>query len=57
MSAAVQTSQATRPEPRLRVRYREEIVPALVKEFHPGYQLYCRKNAPVTEFVLYADPA
>jgi large subunit ribosomal protein L5 len=36
MSAAVQTSQATRPEPRLRVRYREEIVPALVKEF--GYR-------------------
>lgn len=32
-------------------------IPALVKEFHPGYQLYCRKNAPVTEFVLYADPA
>ena len=36
MSAAVQTSQATRPEPRLRIRYREEIVPALVKEF--GYR-------------------
>ena len=32
-------------------------IPALIKEFHPGYQLYCRKNAPVTEFVLYADPA
>ncbi len=36
MSAAVQTSQTARPEPRMRVRYREEIVPALVKEF--GYR-------------------
>lgn len=36
MSAAVQTSPTTRPEPRMRVRYREEIVPALVKEF--GYR-------------------
>jgi large subunit ribosomal protein L5 len=36
MSAAEQTTQTARPEPRLRVRYREEIVPALVKEF--GYR-------------------
>lgn len=36
MSAAVQTSPTARPEPRMRVRYREEIVPALVKEF--GYR-------------------
>jgi large subunit ribosomal protein L5 len=36
MSAEVQTNPATRPEPRMRLRYREEIVPALVKEF--GYR-------------------
>jgi large subunit ribosomal protein L5 len=35
MSAAVQESKPapTRPEPRLKVRYRDEIAPALVKEF------------------------
>ena len=34
MSEAVQTPSQTRPEPRMRVRYRDEIVPALVKEFN-----------------------
>ena len=36
MSAAAPTQSETRPEPRMKVRYREEIVPALVKEF--GYR-------------------
>jgi large subunit ribosomal protein L5 len=35
MSEAVQAAVQTRPEPRMKVRYRDEIVPALVKEF--GY--------------------
>ena len=35
MSEAVQVPSQTRPEPRMRVRYRGEIVPALIKEF--GY--------------------
>jgi large subunit ribosomal protein L5 len=35
MSEAVQAPSQTRPEPRMRVRYRDEIVPALIKEF--GY--------------------
>ena len=35
MSEAVQAPSPARPEPRMRVRYRDEIVPALVKEF--GY--------------------
>jgi large subunit ribosomal protein L5 len=35
MSEAVQTAVQARPEPRMKVRYRDEIVPALVKEF--GY--------------------
>jgi large subunit ribosomal protein L5 len=36
MSEAVQTAVPTRPEPRMKVRYRDEIVPALVKEFGYG---------------------
>ena len=36
MSAAAPTQSQTRPEPRMKTRYREEIVPALVKEF--GYR-------------------
>lgn len=36
MSAAAPTQSETRPEPRMKTRYREEIVPALVKEF--GYR-------------------
>jgi large subunit ribosomal protein L5 len=36
MSEAVQTAVSTRPEPRMKVRYRDEIVPALVKEFGYG---------------------
>ena len=35
MSEAVQAPNPTRAEPRMRVRYRDEIVPALIKEF--GY--------------------
>lgn len=35
MSEAVQAPSPARPEPRMRVRYRDEIVPALIKEF--GY--------------------
>jgi hypothetical protein len=38
MSDAVKTQPAAtpeaRPEPRLKIRYRDEIVPALVKEFN-----------------------
>lgn len=33
MSEAVQAPNPTRAEPRMRVRYRDEIVPALIKEF------------------------
>ena len=36
MSAAAPTQSETRPEPRMKTRYRDEIVPALVKEF--GYR-------------------
>ena len=35
MSEAVQTPSQTRPEPRMKARYRDEIAPALIKEF--GY--------------------
>lgn len=32
-------------------------IPHLIKEICPSYRFWCKKNAPFTEFVLYAAPA